>query len=273
MLVTNLSLVDRIVADIGRRHGMSATEVEDFSGAVRLRLVDDNYAILRSFQGRSSLATFLAAVVARLLLDYQNHHWGKWHDSAEAKRLGAAAVDLERSIHREGRPPVEAIDAVLTKYQDLTRNEVERMLARLPVRAPRREHVSLDEALNISVPDVFAPERTSVASEVSKIVTRTLARLSDEDQLIVKLRFDCEMTVAQISRALNQDSQFLYRRLHKLFEELRKELLVGGIRPEDVNSLIGSDDVQLDFGLNGLRELLATAADADLSGGNRIARR
>ena len=247
ILVENLPLIDRLVVHLGMRYRMSPADVEEFSAEVRLRLVENDYAVIRAFRARSSFATYLAAVFRRLLLDYRAHHWGKWHVSAEAQRLGPAAMDLERFLHRDEMALDEAINAMLTKY-DLTREEVEAMAARLPPRS-RRKIVPLEEALEVPAHNSFAPERTSVASEVSKVVTSMLARLPEEDQLVLRLRFDSEMTVSQIARALHKDQQLLYRRLHRIYEELRKELQTSGVRSEDVNALIGNDDLHLSFGL------------------------
>ena len=69
LLLENLPLIDLIVRTTGRRRHLSA-EQEDFAGFVRLRMVEDDYAILRKFQNRSSLRTYLIAVIERLSLDF-----------------------------------------------------------------------------------------------------------------------------------------------------------------------------------------------------------
>ena len=79
LLLDHLDVVDQIVRTIGRRRHLSPTERDDFASFVNLRLVDDDYAILRKFQNRSSLWTYLAAVIERLSVDFCAEKWGRWH--------------------------------------------------------------------------------------------------------------------------------------------------------------------------------------------------
>ena len=88
LLLDHLDLIDQIVRTVGRRRHLSAAEQEDFASFVNLRLVDDDYAILRKFQNRSTLWTYLAAVIERMSLDFCAEEWGRWRPSAMAERLG-----------------------------------------------------------------------------------------------------------------------------------------------------------------------------------------
>jgi len=249
VLLENLAEIEEIIASMGRRKSMDAATIEEFAAHVKLRLVSDDYAIIRAYQGRSSFATYMAAVVAHLLLDYRNHEWGKWHASAEAERLGAAAVELERYLHRDGRSLDEAFAELARKNSGICRAEVDALALRLPKRV-RRRTVALDEALTVgTIDDHGTVERARAGKTISAVVTANIAKLPDEDQLLLRLRFDSDMSVAQISRSLHLDQQVLYRRLRKLFGELRKALGRAGIAAGDVADLIGKDTVQLDFRL------------------------
>ena len=77
----NLVTIDRVIAVITRRHSLSAAEAEEFASWARARLIDGNYAVLRKFGGRSSLATYLSVVIGNLFLDYRNSIWGRWRPS------------------------------------------------------------------------------------------------------------------------------------------------------------------------------------------------
>src|SRR5215212_4818774 len=104
----NLPLIEQVIAMVCRRSGMTADDIEEFAQIAKLRLLENDYAAIRAFQGRSSFSTYIASVVMRILLDHRNHEWGKWRRSAEAERLGALAVDLERLLYRDGRTVEEA---------------------------------------------------------------------------------------------------------------------------------------------------------------------
>ncbi len=252
LLVQQLPLIERIIASICRRNGLDSDAIEEFAAEVRLRLVKDDYAILRAFQGRSRFETYIAAVVRRLLIDHRNHEFGKWHSSAEAERLGDVATKLERLLFRDNRALDEALVELNTEYPHLTYADVEAIASRLPARV-RRKRVSLDEAAMVHAPDVAHVEHAELAARISSTISAFINRLDREDQRIFQLRFDTEMTVAQIARALHLDQQVLYRRLYRQYGELREVLTAAGITASDIERLIGDDSMLLDFSLKGSR--------------------
>lgn len=249
LLVRELPVIERITHAICRREGMDADEIEEFTAEVRLRLVKDDYAVLRAYQGRSQFTTYIAAVVRRLLIDYRRHGWGKWHDSAEAQRHGEIGINIERALHRDGRSSREALAQLKDKHPEITLEEIERIAALLPPRV-RRTRVDVDHAMAVATPGEPDPVvRSEVASRVSSVVRAFIDALPEEDQLIIRLRFDSEMTVAQIARSLHRDQQVLYRRLYKHFRDLREALTTAGVDVQAVEDLIGSDSTLLDFQL------------------------
>lgn len=255
LLTANLALIERVIAFACRRYQLSPDDAEDFASIVKLRLIENDYAILRAHQGRSSLATYLSIVVQRMALDYRIHLWGKWHDSAEAKRLGDAALALERLLHRDGRPFEDAC-AVMHARFSLAPAEVKMLADRLPPRAPRTRDVPLDEAAHIAAANdtnveanVRAGERRQTAQRVSALMAHAMERLPNEDRVILQLRFLEAMTVAQIARAMQVDQKLLYRRIERCTRELRRDLERSGVDAAEVLDLIGRDETILDFEL------------------------
>lgn len=248
-LLENLSLIQQVVSTVCRRRGMDREETEEFAAEVRLRLVRDDYAVIRRFAGRSTFKTYMTSVVTRLLLDYRNHLWGKWHASSEAVRLGDMAVEIEQLLHRDDHSADEVLVLLAPKYPELTTAEIERIAARLPPRT-RRKRVEIEEARFVTVAEnghAGSAERSETATRVSHIVNTYIDTLPEDEQLVLKLRFDSDMTVAQIARALHGDQQKLYRCLYKHFQELHNALSRAGVSAEEVAELIGTDTTQLDF--------------------------
>ena len=127
-------LVDQIVRTTGRRRHLSAPELEDFSSFVRLRLIENDYAILRKFQNRSTLWTYLSAVIERLSLDYCAEKWGRWRPSAMAERLGPAAVVLERLVSRDWHTVEEALEILSNHDFGLDEADLLKIWEQLPLR-------------------------------------------------------------------------------------------------------------------------------------------
>jgi RNA polymerase sigma factor (sigma-70 family) len=250
LFLRNLPLIEQTISSVCRRKGMNADEIEEFAAVVKLRLIEDDYAVIAAFQQRSSFGTYIAAVVARLLLDHRNKEWGKWRRSAQAERLGALAVRLERLLYREEKTFDEAFAVLAESDAGLTHAEVERLATRLPSRT-RRLKVGVHEAdLKVSVQSSAADaDRVEAAARISGVVCEVINGLPEDDQVILRLRFDADMSVPQIARALHRDTQRLYRHLYNIFGQLHEVLLDAGITAADVTNLIGHDTEYLDFQL------------------------
>lgn len=255
LLVANLELIDRVIGFTCRRQRLSEDDAEEFASTVKLKLVENDYAILRKFQGRSSFATFINVVIQRMLLDYRVHIWGKWHSSAEAKRLGDTAVELEKLLFRDGRSIEEAQTILASSDPSMTREAVEHLASLLPQRGPRRRHVDLDEAQSVASTDATRDEieleshRTATSHRLSEIMSRAMAGLPKQDRLILQMRFENGMTVAQIARALQLDQKLLYRRMEKHFRLLREQIEEAGIPTEDALDVVTSSRAPIDFQL------------------------
>lgn len=249
LLIANLDLVDRVVAFTCRRQKLDEAEWEEFASVVKLRLVENDYAILRKFEGRSSLDTFLSVVIQRMLLDYRVHLWGKWHPSAEAARIGGPAVELERLLFRDGKSIEEAHEILCRSDPSVTLDSVQRLAPRLPRRLPRWRMVGLDEAGPVTTDDDPQARRDQrvLSQHISEIVTRYLATLPEDDRVILQLRFETEMSIAQIARSLHLDQNQLYRRIEKLLRALRSHLEQEGIDAAGATELIGARNQILEF--------------------------
>ena len=251
LLTSNLALIERAVAFACRRYRLDATDEEELRSIVHLRLVENDYTILRAYEQRSSFATYISIVVQRMALDYRIHAWGKWHASAEAKRLGALAVELEQIVRRDGRTLDEAFSLLAPKHDGVTRDSLQALLARLPERAARHREVDLEEAEPIAVTDVDEPliahERRTDAERLSSLMNGLMARVPDDERLILQLRFEGGMTVAQIARALGLDQKLTYRRIERRMRDIKEELLHAGISAHDVLDLIGRDESLIRF--------------------------
>jgi RNA polymerase sigma factor (sigma-70 family) len=244
--LSQLPLIDRIVASIARRHALRGDDADEFTSWVRAKMIEGDYAIIRKFGGRSSLATFLTVVIANLFRDYRTQCWGRWRPSMVAKRMGELAVRLEALIYRDGNPVAQAIAMLRAKGAiDLTDRELAKIAAELPARR-RRAGASAD-AEGTAVDELEASEPADAAlweSEQMKaweaaqgVMERGLSTLHPLDQLILRLRYWEGFTVAEIARALSLDQKPLYRRLDASLEQLRRAVESEGLDGDAIAGL------------------------------------
>jgi RNA polymerase sigma factor for flagellar operon FliA len=268
LLTSNLAVIERAVGFAARRYRLDPNDADEFASVVNLKLVDNDYAIIRAYESRSSFATYISIVVQRLALDYCIHVWGKWHASAEAKRLGSLAIDLEQLLHRDGRTIDEAMVMLASKHDGITRDSLQAIAARLPDRVPRHRNVGLEKAMSVAITrstdveePIFARERRLASDRLSTIMSAVIARLPEDERLILQLRFEGGMTVPQIARSLGLDQKLTYRRIERRMRDIRVELERSGIAWRDVLDLIGRDEVLLQFDLGKQKPRPSTGAD------------
>lgn len=250
LLLRELSLIDRVIAKICRRRGMSSADVDDFTAHVYLRLIENDYAALRRFGGRSSFGTYIASLVDHWLLDELVHKHGKWRTSAEARRLGETAINLERLLYRDGLTLDDALPVLRAKEPTLTRDDLAQIAARLPKRPPRPRTVSLDSSMEVAAePPRPQSDDLDLVARVSDTLRRFLETLDETDRAILRYLFAEELRISEIARALQLDQKSVYRRRDALLARIRRELEAARIDARDVAELIGSDSVAFDFGL------------------------
>jgi RNA polymerase sigma factor (sigma-70 family) len=265
---SNLALIDRTIARVCRVAGVRDADADDFSSAVKVALIEDDYAILRSWQRRSSLATYLTVVIQRLLSDERMRARGRWEPSAAARRGGPAAVLLETMVRRDGQSIEQALPLVQAIDPSLSRSDLESMLAGVPERVPRPRPMPLDVAdvSKVSAREgadtsLMEKEAERLSIETSRIVRGALASMTAEDRTIVRCHFGTGMSIADIARMLRLPQRPLYRRIESITVRLRRALTDSGIDTRTAGSLIGSSVQALDFGLTSGKTELPPQSD------------
>jgi RNA polymerase sigma factor (sigma-70 family) len=236
----HLHTMERVCACIARRHALSASDAEEFTSWVRLKIIDSDYAVYRKFAGRSSISTYLSVVLGHLFLDYRNSLWGRWRPSAQATRLGTTGIRLEELLNRDGYALREAMEVLRSAGVDLSDVEFARMARSLPRREPSDE-VPLEALEGSPQEAVRAPMEARDSDDALAVVRAAIAALADEDQVIVRMRFWDGVSIADIARALHTEQKPLYRRIESIEHKLRNALHASGIDREHARELLSSE--------------------------------
>src|SRR5438874_1527675 len=104
-LIQEWNTVERLIAATVRRRGLFGADADIFASMVKIRLFEDDCAIVRRFREESKFATYLNVIVQHTFGDFCVKRLGKWHASAAAVRAGGIAIELERMVHRDGCSP------------------------------------------------------------------------------------------------------------------------------------------------------------------------
>jgi len=226
-----LESITRIASAMARRRGLSPDDAQDFCQFVHLRFVATHYHALRSFNGRSSLRTYLVVVIGRLFLDWRRHESGRWRPSSDARRRGPHAVALEQLIARDGCPSHDAIEVVAAMPGAPTRDQLCDLLAALPSRTPR---VTLQPATESTASDPFVdPVADRETFEAKRRLWQALGdairRLPPDDRLLLDLRFRQGRRVSAIAEAMCEQPKRLHRRCDRILRTLRRSLVSSGL--------------------------------------------
>ena len=245
-----LPIIDDVAGHVCRRHRLSRSEAEEFQSEVRLHFIERNYEALRRFEGRASLTTYITVVVQHLFFDNRNRIWGRWRPSTDARRLGPDGVLLERLVTRDGYTLDQAFETLRVNHAVELTDSLRQFGERLTERAPARRLVPEDDAGEIvsggpgADANVLRAEQDFLAKRVKSALDRARQAMAPMEQLIVKMRFDDRIPVADIARALHLDQRRLYRTIDQLLGAIRDRLLADGVSAKDVTSLLSEDGVQ-----------------------------
>jgi RNA polymerase sigma factor (sigma-70 family) len=250
----NLRTIERIARFVAKKYHLNRDDTAEFTQEALVHLLEDDYAVFRKFEGRSTLNTYLYTVIRHVYTQWRVEQWGKWRPSAEAKRLGEKAIVLERLMSREGYRFDEAVRVLTTpEGSQYTVAELEAIYLRLPVRVPRPVPVS-DELLPESIASdgnaddrIEARDRERAARRAAAAIDAMLGDFDAEDRLILQMRFWDERKVADIAKTLHIDQKKLYKRLEKLYIVLRRGLERAGVSQSDVAGMLNSSDQDFVF--------------------------
>ena len=158
------------------------------------RLREDDYRRLRGYEadGRSRFSTWLVVVARRLCLDFHRHRYGRVRD-------GARDEDSVEAAHAARRRLVDLAAAAID-LASLAHDEDE------------------------------APDRGVRSTQLREALQSALDELAPDDRLILKLRFEDDLTAQQIATVLQWPTPFhVFRRLNAVFARLKRGLLARGV--------------------------------------------
>jgi RNA polymerase sigma factor (sigma-70 family) len=247
LFLSQLDVIERVIAWVSSRRGLRGADAEDFASGVKHRLIENDYEILARFEGRSSLKTYLAAVVNRLYLDFQVRRFGKWRPSAQARRLGPVGLRLERLMFRDGLSFDEACgvlqsDPGAKETRDALYAMSQTLAGRMARAVPGAAGTSGGSAAERA-------ERQALAERTFSVIGRSLGRLGARDRIFLRLHLESGFTVAEAARSLGLDQKALYRRRESILKHLRSDLEAEGIGSADAHELLAALDWDVALGL------------------------
>jgi RNA polymerase sigma factor (sigma-70 family) len=246
LFLASLPVIDDVTGQVCRRHRLSPSEADDFRSEVRLHFIDRDYEVLRQFEKRCKLSTYATVVIQRLFLDYRNRLWGKWRPSTDARRMGPTAILVERLVVRDGWSLDQVVETLRVNHGVTLDAALQALCDKLTRRGPKRQMVPEDHADAVEgsgpSPDVNVVrlEQEFLAKRIRAALDRARQALEPEERLILKMRFEDGVPVADIARALHLNQKRLYRAIERLLAQIGDRLVAEGISRADARALFAN---------------------------------
>lgn len=241
-LLAEPEILKRIEAACQRRFPYPAEADECFVFVIE-GLKADDFARLRKFKGNSKPTTYLYAVTNSLIYDFQRKRYGRKRIPKVVERLGAWAEAVYRLICWQSYSLEEAFDTV--SLQGVYTGTYEEFLGEaIPVRDapcqanPRFESVEQRAEAGHEQTDPQANPLEALLAKLdhqrrlraAEVIRQLTAQLSQEDQLLLKLVYASDQSVAAAGRVVGMNANQAHKRLKAILLKLRTELLKIGVR-------------------------------------------
>ena len=239
-----LPAIDAVTAHVCRRHHLNPSDADDFRSDVRLHFIERNYEVLRQFEGRCALTTYINVVVMRLFYDRRNREWVRFRPSIPARRLGPAAMLVEKLVVRDNYSLEQALEMARVNHGVEVTDEIKKFCDTLSERSPKRRLVTQEAAVDIPSPDpspeirVVSAERDFLAKRVLGALEHARQMLPPIQQLILKMLFEDRTAVSDIARALHLEQRPLYRTVERILKTVRDSMTAEGISESDIDDLL-----------------------------------
>lgn len=209
------------------------------------QLCRNGFRRLRRFRtdGPASFTTWLRAVARNLCLDWHRQEFGRHRVFESIARLPALDQEIFKRIFVDGLSADAAHLTLEPKLPGLTLAEVGRCISRieqsltprqrwlLSVRRARGGRGSAtgtedsDEVLERIPGEGPDPESLAALREERAALLGALSRLPDRDRLVIRLRFEQELTLEEVARLLNLDNaQSADRLIREVVGKLRQTM-------------------------------------------------
>jgi RNA polymerase sigma factor (sigma-70 family) len=206
------------------------------------RLCEARFRRLRRFKpiGPAKFSTWLRAVVRNLCLDWRRQQFGRRRLFSSISRLSEFDQEIFRLVHEGRATEEEALALLRPKFPNVTSTMVSQAVERinqaltgtqnwlLQARSllgakqsadasPEKQDKFIDSA-----PD---PEALAIRAERTRALNHALRGLSNAERLLIKLRFDQELTLDQIAKLLELgNAQRVDRQIKQILLTLRIKL-------------------------------------------------
>ena len=204
----------------------------------------DNFKRLRAFKGKSKLNTYLYSLINALVIDFRRKQFGRRRIPAGVAKLGKWAETVYRFVCWQKFSFDDAYDFL--RIDGLYSGSYMQFMKEIePIKkAPCRENPvfqSIDETPESTLNNINAEGSNPLEFLIQKldremrikaikVIRETTVELSEDDQLVIRLVYGSDQSVAAAARVIGLPASTAGKHLKSLLAKYREKLLAVGIR-------------------------------------------
>ena len=216
-------------------------------------LSDDGFRRLLSFrpEGPARFQTWLMAVVSNLCVDWRRKEQGRVRPLQCVSRLPELDQQVYRCMYVRGMSRAQCVETLAPQFPELTEATVSEINARLFALLTPQQRWQLsarpaarnpfgcgvgpeddDPAWQVAEPGPGPDDLTAELQEQRQLKD-ALARLPAEQRLLLRLRYEQNLTLAEVARLTNQPDLFrVNRRIQSALKALGELMSDPRVRPD-----------------------------------------
>jgi RNA polymerase sigma factor (sigma-70 family) len=217
-----------LIMHVIRRHGLDDDRRSECFIHVCGALSDDSFHRLRSFRpdGPARFSTWLMAVVANLCVDWRRKEQGRVRPLRCISRLPELDQQVYRCIYVRGMSRAQCFEALAPRFPDLTGATVAAINARLFALLTPQQRWQLrtrrpalkvidggagtgddDPSWQLETPGP-GPDDQAAELQEQRQLQDALSKLPAAQRLLLRLRFEQDLTLAEVARLTGQPDPF-----------------------------------------------------------------
>jgi RNA polymerase sigma factor (sigma-70 family) len=217
-----------LIMHVIRRHDAEDDRATECFIDVCGALSDDGFRRLRSFRpnGPARFKTWLMAVVSNLCVDWHRKQHGRVRPFRRVSRLPELDQQVYRCIYVRGMSRAECLASLAPRFPELTEATVSEVNARLfallspqqrwqlSARIPALQPVAGgaepeddDPARQVATQEP-GPDELAAESQQQRQLQEALSKLPAEQRLLLRLRYEQNLTLAEVARLTGQPDPF-----------------------------------------------------------------
>lgn len=231
-----------LIFQVVRHFEQDSDDAADCFQFICEQLCSDRFRRLRRFKadGAAQFSTWLRVVARNLCLDWQRKQFGRKRVFRSIARLPELDREVFQLVYERGETQDEALAALSHRFPYLTTELLSESLERIDQSLSTNQKWLLQSRAAFSKPrgnnssreidhvDVVdpqpSPESLALDAERHRILNRALMGLSDQERLILRLRFEEQLTLDQIGKLLELgNAQRVDRQLKQILATLKLE--------------------------------------------------